>query len=183
LSSYPQPSTVSRCAVCNRPENELLPFDQPALFKGARLARTFRTWVPDGYAAQYLTPDVLKPDGMIDETKIIEKYGRIEAEERMARTDDSSEALTEDVVDDAGRLDEEKLVKKLGGWWLHNLYFAMQLEGSIEESWECRECVMMSEEEIEERARVQMFMKSGPLPHFKLLSQLNRKEATGGDVG
>lgn len=50
-------------------------------------------------------------------------------------------------LDKNGMVDEKKFIKEYGEKELGNLMFALQLVATIESSWECKDCISLSDDE------------------------------------
>jgi len=54
----------------------------------------------------------------------------------------------DDLLDEEGHLDEKKFIEKYSKEDLEDFYFAEQLMGTVEASWECRDCIILEGEEF-----------------------------------
>lgn len=118
------PPLDSRCDVCGKYIEDLKTFGKagdPLVgdFNGALLVKTFRTMAPHGSVKNILKEKGINidPVTLYEEDRI--KYDKFEKE----------------------------LLEKYGKKFMDNYYFAMQLEDTVEASWECRECIILPEKE------------------------------------
>ena len=54
----------------------------------------------------------------------------------------------DDLLDEEGQLDEKKFIEKYSKEDLESFYFAEQLMGTVEASWECRDCIILDGEDF-----------------------------------